>query len=58
MKRFKNIPFVADGRNQRCPALERAVALADTDHARLTVVDVIENIDADKGIDISHHLLK
>jgi len=49
MNRFKNIMFVADC-NQSCPALERAVTLAETNHARLTVVDVIDNVNDDKNI--------
>lgn len=51
MNRFKNILFVADGRNQSCPALERAVALADSNHARLTVVDVINEFETDQAIE-------
>lgn len=48
MNRFKNILFVADGTAQSSPALERAVTLAENNHAKLTVVDVIETItDAD-----------
>lgn len=45
MQRFKNILFVTGGRNKSCPALERAVKLAETNDARLTVIDVIEHID-------------
>lgn len=51
MNRFKNILFVADGRNQNCPALERAVALAESNHARLTVVDVINEFSTDEAIE-------
>ena len=42
MKRFKNILYFADGDHEPGPALERAVALADANNARLTVMDVIE----------------
>ena len=42
MNRFENIMFVADC-NQSCPAPERAVTLAETNYARLAVVDVIDN---------------
>ena len=50
MNRFKNILYVSDGRCNTCSALERAVALAETNHARLTVVDVIERVDEDEKI--------
>ena len=43
MKRFKNILYFADGAPTPGPALERAVALARTNDARLTVADVIED---------------
>ena len=42
MKRFKNIHYFADGNHEPGPALERAVALANANDARLTVTDVIE----------------
>ena len=42
MKRFKNILFFADSSEEITPALRRAVQLAESNHARLTVVDVIE----------------
>jgi len=42
MKRFKNILLFADGSEEITPALRRAVQLAESNHARLTVVDVIE----------------
>jgi nucleotide-binding universal stress UspA family protein len=42
MKRFKNILFFADGVLQAGPAIERAVALARINDARLTVIDVID----------------
>lgn len=44
MKRFKNILFYADGSEEMTPALRRAVQLADSNHARLTLVDVIEPV--------------
>ncbi len=42
MQRFKNILYFADGRLEAGPALQRAVALANSNDARLTVIDVIE----------------
>ncbi|MCG8100044.1 MAG: universal stress protein [Candidatus Thiodiazotropha taylori] len=45
MKRFKNILFFADGSKQADHALERAFLLAESNHARLTLLDVIEPID-------------
>jgi len=42
MQRFKNILYFADGKLEPCPALERAVTLAEANGARLTVIDVIE----------------
>jgi len=42
MKRFKNILFFADGALDPGPALERAVALARINDARLTIIDVID----------------
>ena len=44
MKRFKNILFFADSSEEITPALQRAVQLADSNHARLTLVDVIEPV--------------
>lgn len=41
MKRFTNILYFADGALDVGTGLERAVALAKTNAARLTVVDVI-----------------
>ena len=46
MKRFKNILYFADGAMETCTALERAVTLARSNDARLTVVDVLENAPA------------
>ena len=42
MKRFKNILFFADGGTEPGPALQRAVALARLNDARLTIFDVID----------------
>ena len=44
MKRFKNILFFADGSEEMTPALQRAAQLAESNHARLTLVDVIEPV--------------
>ena len=46
MKRFKNILYFADGAMATDPALERAVNLAKTNKARLTVVDVLSKIES------------
>jgi nucleotide-binding universal stress UspA family protein len=40
MKRFKNILYFADGIVDDSPALERALGLARSNHARLTLFDV------------------
>ena len=59
MKRFKNILFVADGATEPGPALQRAVALARANDARLTVIDVVEEqessaeIESDFGSDLN-----
>jgi universal stress protein E len=42
MKRFKNILYFADGATEPCHALQRAVDLADSNEARLTLIDVIK----------------
>jgi universal stress protein E len=44
MKRFKNILLVAGDEGWKESALKRAVALAKNNHARLTVVDVMEDL--------------
>jgi nucleotide-binding universal stress UspA family protein len=41
MKRFNNILYFADGKSDRCPALDRAVKLAKSNGGRLTLFDVI-----------------
>ena len=62
MNRFKNIIFLADRENDMQVALERAVALARTNEARLTVMDVTPDVtEADHflethGIDINRQL--
>jgi len=45
MKRFKNILYVADQPGTESPSFSRAVELAQFNHARLTVMDVVEPID-------------
>ncbi len=50
MKRFNNILFVVEPGETCKPALERAVKLAENNHACLTVVDVVERITADIGM--------
>jgi nucleotide-binding universal stress UspA family protein len=44
MKRFKNILFFADGAAVSSSALQRAVALARANDARLTLVDVVDPV--------------
>jgi universal stress protein E len=44
MKRFKNILFLADRSDRLTAALDRAVDLAETNDARLTVMDVTAEI--------------
>lgn len=50
MKRFKDILYVAKAGEACKPALERAVALAENNQARLTVVDVTERVTAGIGM--------
>lgn len=50
MKRFENILFFADGAMRPSPALQRAVTLAETNHARLTVIDAIDEHDSSPQI--------
>lgn len=45
MKRFKNILFYIDGMDNPTPSLHRAVNLAKTNQARLTLIDVIQPVD-------------
>ena len=51
MKRFKNILLVVDPELKDDAVLERAVALAENNQARLTVISVIEGVPTDSGID-------
>ena len=44
MQRFKNILFFVDGSEEITPALQTAVQLAESNQARLIVVDVIEPV--------------
>lgn len=50
MQRFKNILYVIESGHARKPALERAVALADSNQANLTVVGVIPRVPAGIGM--------
>jgi len=58
MKRFKNILYFADGAISTCPALQRAVDLARSNQARLTVIDVLppaepmEEVESLLGMDL------
>lgn len=45
MKRFKNILFFADGSDDVTTVLKRAAQLAESNKARLTLVDVIEPVE-------------
>ena len=45
MKRFQNILFFAHGSSESTPALQRAVRLAETNHARLTLIDVLKPVE-------------
>jgi len=49
MKRFKNILCVVETVEACKPALERAIMLAETNRADLTVVDVVERLAAGSG---------
>ncbi len=52
MQRFKNILCVTAPDSANVTALERATALADNNQARLTVVEVIDEIPSDiKSLD-------
>lgn len=51
MERFKNILYFADGAVESCSALERAIKLAETNQASLTVTDVIEKYTADPELE-------
>jgi nucleotide-binding universal stress UspA family protein len=56
MKRFKNILYHADGDTVENPALKRAVALAQTNQAALTVMDVISEKEIDAEVEKSLHV--
>ena len=45
MKRFKNILFYVDGMESLIPSLRRALDLAETNQARLTLIDVVQPVD-------------
>lgn len=45
MRRFKNILYVADQPGTESPSFLRALELAQSNHARLTVMDVVEPVD-------------
>ena len=45
MKRFKKILFYVDGMECPMPSLRRALDLAETNQAQLTLIDVIEPVD-------------
>lgn len=51
MKRFKNILYFADGAMEPGPALERAANLAKTNHARLSVIDVMAETESPPEIE-------
>lgn len=51
MKRFKNILYFADGAMEASTTLERAVNLARTNHARLTVLDVLAETESPAKIE-------
>lgn len=50
MKRFKNILYYNDGQTETNATLERAIGLAETNQARLTLVDVIEQVETPSEI--------
>lgn len=56
MKRFKNILYFADGATESCSALERAVSLARSNHARLTVLDVVDEVESLPEIQQRFHI--
>ena len=51
MNRFKSILYFADGTTETCHALERAVQLARSNNARLTVIDVLEETRSSAAIE-------
>lgn len=56
MKRFKNILFYVDGQDEPSASLARAVKLAESNEARLTLVDVIEPVDTPTEIKSRFHV--
>lgn len=50
MKRFKNILFVVEPYSQNNASLERATALAESNQADLTIVDIVPEITAGIGL--------
>lgn len=56
MKRFKNILYFADGATEPCSALERAVSLARSNHARLTLIDVLDEVESGSAIKRRFHI--
>ncbi len=53
MHRFKNILFVAETGESNSAALERAVALSNTNQAALTVMDVVTLVPEDRWVKIT-----
>jgi nucleotide-binding universal stress UspA family protein len=51
VQRFKNILYFADGAENGGSSLERAVELATSNGARLTVIDVLGKTDAPSGVE-------
>ena len=56
MKRFKNILYFADGATEPCSALQRAVSLARSNHARLTLIDVLDEVESSPEIQRRFHI--
>ncbi len=59
MKPFKNILYVTEESADQVSAVARAVSLAENNHARLTVIDVISPVaDAYRSDTVNHHTQK
>ncbi|CAA6809645.1 MAG: Universal stress protein family 1 [uncultured Thiotrichaceae bacterium] len=56
MKRFKNIMFFVDGKDDATPSLHRALSIAEANEARLTLVDVIKPVDTPRELKSSHNI--
>lgn len=56
MKRFKNILFFVDGRDNPTPSLLRALNLAKSNGARLTLIDVVEPVETPKDIESNYKI--